>query len=328
MVFWKTYPLLNVIQAKFNREIFKSQIFNKEPLISPTGVNGIFITIHENNNLVSEVKQFIKKNFGSPPKSPLLDIPENMLLGSKDHILIVRDIDKNIVGCIRYHYLGNFITSQNEEIYCEDCFTVHKKWRGKGIGDYLLTRLHIYVNKNNIPYSLFLKEGMLLPIIVSPIYTGVYVYKKLNECIVNDHVKSLSSIQAYKLIDLFRELNPGMFIIRNIQSQNQFWKLYKNETQKVLVCFQDTFQRFEENGRMNKICWATAWIESSNLTDENRKEAAKELSALMYPEFDYVWINKEWVGNDESWKTDGIFSWYSYQWTTAINIKKSYCILN
>jgi hypothetical protein len=119
-----------------------------------------------------------------------------------------------------------------------------------------------------------------------------------------------------------------MFIIRNILSTNQIWKLYKKDTYKVLVCFQDAYQRFEENGRMKRIAWATAWIESPNMTDNIREEASKELSDTMYPDFDYVWMNKEWVGNNDMWKIDGPFHWYSYQWTTCINIKKSYCILN
>lgn len=326
MVFWQTYPLSNIFQAKFNKDIFKSQIFDKESLESPTGVNAIIVRKTENNHLIPEIKEFIKKNFGSPPKTPILDIPEDKLLGNKDHILIVRDIEKNIIGCIRYHYLGIFISSNNEEIYCEDCFTVHKKWRRRGIGDYLLTKLHNYVNKNNIPYSMFLKEGRILSILLTPIYTGLYVFRKLN-AINSENVSSLSVIQAYKIMDVFSELNK-IFIIRNFSSTNQFWKLYKKDTYKVLVCFQDTYQKFEEEGVMKKICWATGWIESPNMTDNIREEASKELSAMMYPEFDYVWMNKEWIGNDSEWKVDGFFHWYSYQWTSNLNIKKSYCILN
>jgi hypothetical protein len=131
-MFWTSYPILNIIQAKFNKDIFKSQIFDKQSITLPNGMHSIIVNKNENTNLIPDIKIFIKKNFGSPPKTPILDIPEDKLLGSKDHIIIVRDIDKNIIGCIRYHYLGIFVTSDNQEIYCEDCFTVHKKWRGKG----------------------------------------------------------------------------------------------------------------------------------------------------------------------------------------------------
>ncbi len=325
-MFWTTYPILNVIQTIFNGTIFKSLVFEKKILESPTGINPIIITQNKNIIFLSEVKNFIKENFGDPPKTPILDIPENKLLGNKDHIIAIRDNTNNIIGCIRYHYIGLFITSQNEEIYCVDCFTVNKKWRKQGIGDYLLTYLHNYVNKNNIPYSILLKEGNILPIIHMPIYTGVYVFRKL-EKMISKNVSHLSVNDAYKIIDLFCKFNPNLFIIRNNASKNQFWKLYKNNTYKILVCFQDTYQRFEENGISKRICWATGWIESPNITDNIREEASKELSALMYPEFDYVWMNKEWVGlNDSDWKIDGYFHWYSYQWATNISIKKSYCI--
>lgn len=325
-MFWTSYPIMNIIQAKFNKEIFKSQIFDKESIKSPTGINAIIITKNQNTNLIPDIKLFIKNNFGSPPKTPILDIPEDKILGNKDSIIILRDIDKNIIGCIRYHYLGVFITSNNEEIYCEDCFTVDKKWRKKGVGDYLLTVLHKYFNTNNISYSMFLKEGRILSIMLTPIYTGIYVFRKLKE-ISSNNVHSLTISQGYKIMDIFSELNK-IFIVRNFLSTNQFWKLYKRDTFKVLVCFQDTYQIFNEDNNIKKICWATAWIESPNMTDNIRKEASRELSALMYPEFDYVWMNKKWVGNDIEWKIDGFFHWYSYQWTSNINIKNNYCILN
>jgi GNAT superfamily N-acetyltransferase len=255
-----------------------------------------------------------------------LDIPEDKLINDKNHILIVIDNDKKIVACIRYHYLGIFTSSLNEEIFCVDCFCVNKQWRRKGVGDYLLTYLHTYVNNNNIPHSLFLKEGRKLNIIHRPLYSGVYVYRKLNSHIESNYVKSLTVKQAYKLIDMFLELNSNLFVVRNIHTSNQYWKLYKRDTYKVLVCFQDTYQSFQTD-KLNHIAWVTAWIESPNMTDKYREEASKELSDMMYPEFDYVWFNKKWTGNDTRWVVDGSFYWYSYQWTTNITINQSYCIL-
>jgi hypothetical protein len=331
MVFWKIYPLLNVIQTKFNKDIFKSQIFERDFVKSPTGVDAIVIRPSlPNINLLPEIRQFIRNNFGSPPKTPILDIPESQLLAANDHIVIVRDITRQIAGCIRYHYLGVFVTSgNNEQIYCVDCFTVYKSWRQKGLGDYLLTFLHNYVNEHNIPYSMFLKEGRALSIVHTPLYTGIYVFRELHLSQSNqlNHIRELTPRQAYRLIDISLELNK-MLIIRNIKSTNQYWKLYEKGTYKVLACFQDAYQNFMENGWRKKICWATGWIESPNMTDEYREEASRELSDSMYPAFDYVWMNKKWIGDTTNeWKIDGPFHWYPYQWTSSININYSYCIL-
>jgi hypothetical protein len=208
-----------------------------------------------------------------------------------------------------------------------DCFTVYKSWRRKGVGDYLLTFLHNYVNEHNIPYAMFLKEGRNLSIVHSPLYTGIYVFREL-QLSKSNNIRDLTPALAYKLMDISSELNQ-ILIIRNIKSTNQYWKLYEKGTYKVLACFQDAYQNFMENGRLKRICWATGWIESPNMTDEYREEASRELSDSMYPEFDYVWMNKKWIGkgNNNSWKVDGPFHWYSYQWTSAININNSYCIL-
>jgi GNAT superfamily N-acetyltransferase len=324
-MFWTNYPFKNIIQEKFNNDVFKELLFERKNVESPTGVEGAMI--ERTPKKVKEVRDFLIKYFGKPPQTPVLDIPEDKLLDERDYILVVRDIEKNIVGCIRYHYLGIFVTADNQEIYCEDCFCIHPKWRKKGVGDYLLTKLHLFVNKKNIPYSMFLKEGPKLSIINDPFYSGLYVFRE-TKSIEAKNTTSLTITQAYSLMDMFREFNRNLFVIRNNKSTNQYWKLYQKDTSKILACFQDTYQRFEENGKAKKIGWITGWFESSNVTDNFRKEASKELTDSMASTFDYIWANSEWIGDLDEWKVDGPFNWYLYQWTSNINIKGSYCILN
>jgi hypothetical protein len=324
-MFWTTYPFKNIIIEKFNKDIFKELIFERKNVESPTGVEGTII--ERTPKRTKEIREFLIKYFGNPPTTPIFDIPEDKLLGEKDYILVVRDIDKSIVGCIRYHYLGIFVTGDNQEIYCEDCFCIHPKWRKKGVGDYLLTKLHLFVNKNNIPYSMFLKEGTKLSIINQPFYSSMYVFRKTEAAEIKNIV-SLTVTQAYNLMDMFREFNPNLFIIRNNKSKNQYWKLYQKDMSKILVCFQDTYQRFEEKGQNRNIGWITGWFESPNISDNFRKDASKELSDSMYNMFDYIWANLEWIGNSNEWKIDGCFNWYLYQWVSSVNIKNCYCILN
>jgi hypothetical protein len=327
MVFWSTYPILNIFLSKVNKSIFRPLLVEKTTTELSKELKTITINGDEDNNkLVSEIRLFLKNNFGRPPKKPTLDIPEDKLLGEKDHIIVVKDLDKKIIGCVRYHYLGKYLTSNNEEIYCVDCFCINSKWRNKGIGDYLLAYLNIYVNKCEIPFSVFLKEGKSLSILHSAFYSSSYVYRKLfhQQC---DNVKSLSIKEAYDMIDIFLKLNPSLFVVRNQYSHNQKWVIFKKDIHIILACIQDTYQIIEEEG-IQKIGWITAWFESPAITDSIRKEAAIEISATAYPYFTYLWLNKEWIGNNRIWLDDGPFHWYLYQWITSANIKKSYCLLN
>lgn len=328
MVFWKSYPIVTILKSKFNNDRFKGLVFERDIVKSPTGM-GYEIISSQDLNEIYHIKHFLKQYFGNPPHTPTLDIPVDKLLNKKDYILFVRDKDNTIAGCIRYHYMGIFITDKNQQIYSEDCFCIHPKWRKKGLGDYLLTSLHTFVNKNNIPYSMFLKEGHRLSIITQPFYSSIYVYKKVEQSSINN-THTLTISQAYHLMDIFRELQPTMFIIRNIDSDNQYWKLYKAGTCKILACIQDTYQTFEEDGQIKKIGWITGWIESSNVTDVHREHASREFSDSMINTFDYIWANIEWVGDRSiyRWKMDGPFNWYLYQWITNANIKKSYVIIN
>lgn len=328
MVFWKTYPFREILKCTFNDYTFRDLVFTKSQLNIPNGLEDGILNVN-NLKLITELKQFLKMYFGQPPSKPILDIPENELLGEKDHILYLRKLDNGqIVGCIRYHYIGIFVSSNNQKIYSVDCFCIHPDWRKKGIGDYLLTKLHNYANNLKIPYTLFLKEGYSLNIIHQPYYSSIYVFRKPCPNINSPNVKTLTINEAYKMMDIFRELNPNIFIIRNIESKNQIWKLYKYEMYKILVCFQNTYQSFEEDGQIKKIGWITSWIESPNITDKYREDASKCLSDSMNDKYDYIWANKEWVGHSKEWKDDGPFNWYLYQWTTCLNIKRSYCILN
>ena len=85
MVFWNTYPLLTIIKAKFNISQFKSLIFNKPQIPSPTDVPALYIT-PKSPKYLQEVREFIRKTFGGPPSKPILDIPESDILGARDFI--------------------------------------------------------------------------------------------------------------------------------------------------------------------------------------------------------------------------------------------------
>lgn len=330
--FWKSFPLENILESKLNMNIFRSQIFDRD---RPTLLRGYSYKILSGKSIVesqqvTKVREFIKMYFGSPPKTPILDIPEKYLLPIDDHIIIVTsNISNDIIGCIRYHYLGEFITVQSKQIYCVDCFCIHPNARKKGLGDFLLTTLHSFVNSHSIPYSLFLKEGYSLNIFHTPIYSSVYVYRKLFSGHQSINITPLSPQMAFLLIDIYRQVYPQLFIIYNFNNINQRWFLYRCGLKNILACFQDTFQWFlDEDGKKNNIIWITAWFESPGLTDDCREEASNQLSDYLAPEFQYVWMNKEWCSKKSSiWKDDGAFHWYTYQWCSSARISKSYCIM-
>jgi hypothetical protein len=333
--FWKTYPLSLIFESKLNTNIFLPQKFERSQpqLSSDYSYKIISGSQLINAEQITEIRQFIKTYFGSPPKTPILDIPEKYLLPPEDYIIYITQIKtNNIVGCIRYHYLGRLVTSNSEPIYCVDCFCVHPEYRRKGLGDFLLTMLHCFVNSNKIPYSLFLKEGTQLSIIHTPHYSSTYVYRKLTPTLKSTkNINPLSPQTAAILIDIFLEFTPELFVIINQNSQNQQWLLYKNGLKTILACFQDTFQWFLDNDvKKNRIVWCTGWFESPNITDNCREEAAKQLSDYFSPKFQYAWMNKTCCGGNTCsiWKDDGPFHWYTYQWCSSLKIRTSYCIMN
>lgn len=134
-------------------------------------------------------------------------------------------------------------------------------------------------------------------------------------------IRSLTPKSAYSLINIFQEFyNNSLFIILNKNnSDNQIWKLFKLREHYILSCFQDTYQRYNDN----IMGWCTLWIESPNLPNRVREFAAIELTESLKDNFDMIWMNSNWVGELSSlnpiWKIDGQFHWYAYQWASYNN---------
>ncbi len=347
MVFWKEFPIQTYLDGLFKTQ-FKSLIFKRNRVDIP---NNTTLEIISNRNLtpnltpnlkkvLREVREFLKSYFGNPPKSPILDIPIEQLLKRNDHILFLRDNTNQIIGCIRYKYLGKLLSIEsNPDIYCEDCFCIHPNWRKKGIGDYLLTSLHNYVNTNNIPYSLFLKEGKSLGILHIPLYSGEYVYMKISinnmKTSVDNETKlyKLTNIEAISLIRLFEKVNiHKSLVIINEKDLTQNWLLFMCGIYKILICYQDTYQwiKNEDNednkDKRNKMAWITGWFETKDIPINIKAVAIQEILGVINQQFGYVWANSQLIPKECNWKKDGFFHWYSYQWTTNLNLKNNYCI--
>jgi len=319
MVFWKTYPLFRVMETCWNQDVFRPQLIEKEHVHSPAGPM-IQVTTPEE---VEEMRLFLRTYFGSEDK-PIFDISTENLCGEEDVLFAVHD-EGTLIGCIRYHYMGIL----SERMYCVDCFCIHPEWRGKGVGDYLLTELHHYVNVNQIPYSFFLKEGALLSIFHPPLYSGMYMYRELSTRYTSMYLTDLTISEAYRLMDCYMDVHPKVLLIRNEKNPNQIWKWFRKGLDSILVCVQDSHQRMRvPHGTGARMGWVTAWLESSMVTDEIRAEASTALAHSLFPRFGYLWINKEWTGNDKGWTMDGAFHWYTYQWTTSLSMHPSYAIIS
>lgn len=322
MVFWSTQPY--AVRAWWSQDYFRSEIINKPPLPSPTGREAEILT---QKSQATEIRSFLRSYFGDPPKTPILDLTESELLEPSDLFFLVRDQSDQIAGSIRYHFIGNLITSNSEPIYVVDAFCIHPQWRKKGLGDYLLTTLHRTANEKGIPYALFLKEGAPLAIFHVPRYTGWYRYRRLIAHKPHRCITELSTAQAYRIMDHYRSIRPNMLLIRNEHTKNQIWRWFQKDGDHILIGIQDTHQRIDHGSQIKRLGWITTWIESPLVTEERRGEAADSVADQIFPMFDYLWINEKWIGTSNMWKRDGAFHWYTYQWSTSLEMEPSYGLM-
>ena len=309
---------------------FQPLLVNKDAILSTPW--GVAQQLHSHDlQQKMRLQVFLQTYFGTPPTSPIFDIPEESLLGPHDVLFYVSDNEYNVLGCVRYHHIGQL---ESNTVYLVDCFCIHPQFRKKGLADYLLTTLHRYANEHGIPYALFLKEGLPLPIWSIPLYTGSYMYKQVKHGEPSNALQALTPTEAHRLLRIFSSVIPDRLIIQPSSTANQSWRLYRGTNhQLILACIQDCYQWLvEDNGTRKKMGWMTAWLESSTVTDNCRRQAMNVIADSMVNQFDYVWANKEWIGSGsvphQDWKEDGTFHWYAYQWTTSLNIKNGYCIIH
>lgn len=278
-----------------------TQTFFNEPL-SPTN-NQYMIAIKESEQ--KEISQFLKTHFKKSDSSPEYHQP---LDDSTQTILYMKDPinPSNIIASIRYKYIGD---NNNTPIHCIDCFCIHPDWRKKGIGTYLLSSLHNEVIGRI--QSVFLKEGSLLPIQHSPFYSSTYVYRKISYPIyTSNNVSEIPTNLAHKLVHIFSEFNPHVFLILNPNSQNQKWLYYKNGTKWAIALIQDTYQTTTNNKKMG---WITGYLHSPNI---NTNESHHIIDIIAdHSGYPYIWTDIAWASH---WKVDGSYHWYSYYWNPPI----------
>lgn len=329
MVFWSSCSIYNTIHSLFTNKPFISTSIDKESVSSPTGKScEIYTQTNVDHTIINEIQMYLRTYFGMPPLKPVLQFTGSNPVCKNDIVLVVRDLLDQIVGCIRYHYIGNLLSVMDKpKMFVVDCFCVHPEWRKRGIGDYLLTELNRYVNSHAIPYSLFLKEGGILPIIQLPLYKGIYIYRELQYKKYSSDVTHVNTEIAYRFLTIYSILHANTLIIGDKTIPNQNWVRYKKGVNQIWACIQDTYQVIKEDDRDKKIGWITAWLESGEIIDEIRSEASIQITDLFFPQFDYIWSNQQWGGNHPLWQVDGAFYFYTYQWNTCLKMYPSYCMI-
>lgn len=275
--------------------------------------------IVKNDEQKLKICHFLQENFGGK-KHPILKISPRL-----KHNEIILYIENNdiIIASIRYRYTGQFDT---QSINLIDCFCISDHYRKKGLGSYLLNSLHILTNQMGKKYSIFFKEGPMLPIhCPEPFYTGFYAYRQIVHDIETPNTITITGDKAYDIIKIYREFRPKTFLILNPTSNNQIWRMYRSDNHWIIAVFQNSFQIHPQND--GKIVWCTGLIESIGFPKELRKEAMTQMSELV--DYSWVWVDARWIDRIlcERWKFDGQFHWYDYQWNSCLIPTQSYCIM-
>jgi hypothetical protein len=356
-MFWDIYRKSSHYGKRFFYSLsispsFSSHPFHRRPLPLPEEYGRIeHITSTSPKDHKQEICDFLMQYFcirGSSTsiRSPLLYFTVDTLFENenKDHIFLIRNEKDGIIATVRYHWIGYFMgfmgftenkkSSSSPVMYLVDGLCVHPNWRGKQLVEYLLTELHAFANKMDIPNAVFLEEGhSSLPLFPLPFYISKYVYRNLSNKSAIKHnpstsILTLSQEKAFTWITIYLQLYPETIFIGHHHSKNVKWLLYRNRSHRILVGIQNTHQIFPETNET--MGWITAWLEIGDISNEDRNQASLEITDDLSSDFDWIWMDRIWAGGDQKsdeWMEDGDFKWYNYQWESSKIIRNSYGIL-
>lgn len=285
----------------------------------------------------TSVCDFLATYFGSPPRHPVFCLPESdLFLTSSDHLLFLRDpTTRGILGTLRYRWMGTVgMEGKGKDVSVVDCFCVAPAWRGKGIGELLLTELHrLATTVWRRPYALFLKEGSAERIPLFAAYTGSYVYRALpNPSAPSNSLRVLPVPLAHRLLRIHHQVYPERFLLFPGHTRNQWWFLYQSSAPKerasILIGVQDSYQKKDES----RMAWVTAWLSTSCTTSSENADAWSALvhSPVLTSRFGWIWADRQMIRDapiddrESPWKSDGMFQWYTYQWNTPATFIHGY----
>lgn len=287
------------------------------PKIIPQNIKSNIIKV-TNWPLARKVSDFLMKHFGNPPKSPILKISPSEFYENSAHTFVWLSEKTGLpIGTIRYRPWGK----DNKRVYWQvDCFCVDKEHRAKGIGTWLLKYLHYWANSHGIPYAVFIKEGQPVSIPKLPFKTGIYAYIDVCDIPVYKQsfsLKEISSVIAEKWVKSFSITT--IFPCDNNINYNSSWYLYKSELIWLIIRAEKTNQI----GPTGQLGWLTNIYESPSWKSISFLEQTKHITMCSQEissrlNWGSVWIDSEWVetGDSEnsSWKLDGPYYYYSFQW--------------
>jgi hypothetical protein len=256
---------------------------------------------------------------------------------NKDHMFLIRHETDGIIATIRYHWIGHFMRldppSSSPDIYLVDALCVHPNWRGEKLVEYLLTTLHNFANKMNIPHAIFLHEGSSrFGHFPTSLHISDYVYRNLsNKYQITFHpstsIRVVSQEKALRWIKSYIQFYPNTVFIGHPHSKNIKWVFYRNGSYCILAGIQNTHQIFPNTNET--MGWITAWFQYGFTTDDIRKNASIEITEYIKKDFDWIWMDIIWAGRDKKsdlWIKDGYFHWHNYQWDSHMS-HDSYGIL-
>ena len=278
MSFWDSYKVIRT-EKRF-------QPVKRDPL-PPLTIQPSIATSAD----VPDLTTFLTTYFGDA-HHPVL---KPVLKPSNQELILYLKKGTDIQATIRYKYAGIF---EGQSIYLIDCFCA--KERKTGLARHLMTSVHLQTDR--IPNALFLKEGR--PISgQDPLYSSYYMYRRRRS--IPESCFSITTQQAYALVNTYRRIHKDMFWISECRNPNQHWRLWKRGQLWSLACFQDSFQRIGKE----TIGWMTAFIGNT---------AAGLETLVDHCPFPWIWADRCWITEPGKWLVDGPFHWYTYRWTTSL----------
>lgn len=333
MSFWSNSPgpgLWDAAKAAFGAPVVPRRIYSTGPIPS-----GKFRYERATEFDVDALLDFWHKNFRRHGGARIAylpsDIQQLLHYESRAIILIVRSRHNSIIGTILAKPLGHWwrtclppVAHDTFETTYIDMFCVKNKYRGTGVGTTLLLGIREELQREGREAAVFLKEGAPLTRLMPSLKTSFFTFRRVSP----DEEDRYARVELWTqphftswIGSLPRNSQKTPYLVNSgsqrTSTQSRIYAYHGAQGQCVIII--SRANQFHPND-LQPIIWMTGYIENGTITEGEKRDAMRKISAVASYHFGapWVWMDGKHAPPDELWMRDGPYHFYAFSWNPGV----------
>lgn len=243
-------------------------------------------------------------------------------------ILIVRSRHGSIIGTIMATPLGHWwrtclppVSHDTFETTYIDMFCVKKKYRKTGVAEALLLGIRAELQREGREAAVFLKEGAPLTRLIPSLKTSFFTFRRVSP----DEEDRYARVELWTQPQLIswigsisRNGKKTPYLVNSGRATQSRIYAYNGAQGQCVVVISKANQIHPND--LRPILWMTGYIENGTISEAEKRDAMRKISAVASYHFGapWIWMDGKHAPPDELWERDGAYHLYAFSWNPGL----------